>query len=209
MLQSGLAGDIFSWDEFGRHKAPRDTKVLINTILLFIPLCKYGNHFKATITLTQFSTINLSTLSKHNSAVPSKSQSYDSLAFKNTFYILHVCDILWHLKLKRFVKDLKSETLCSSEVPTLYRPPWFSHTHLSLLSLKNGPFGFSFHRAPSCWKQLLMISVLASRVFAPLNHSMIWGWVDSIRSLLSKNFLEATIFLFFLAGSSLPWCTQC
>ena len=55
------------------------------------------------------------------------------MVLKN-FSIVHVCDILWHLKLKQFVKYLKSKTLCSSEVPTLYRPPWLSHTHTSACS---------------------------------------------------------------------------
>ena len=44
-----------------------------------------------------------------------------------------MCDIWGHLKLKQFVKDLKSTTFCSSEVPTLYRLPWCSHTPLFAL----------------------------------------------------------------------------
>ena len=208
MSQSVLAGDIIWGDEICRHDAPRDPKILISSIPLFIPLCKYGNHFRATITLTQFSTINLSTLFKHSPAVPQKSQSYDSLAFQNTCYILHVCDILWHLKSKQFVKDLKSETLCSSEVPTLYRPPWFSHTHLCLLSLKNGAFRFIFHELPIFWKQLWMISVLMSLVFAASNQSMMCGWVSLMSSLLEKNFLAMT-WLRFVWADSFPWFTQC
>jgi len=208
MFQRHLAGGILSWDELGCHQAPRDTLTLVHPISLFIPMCRYGSHFRATITLTQFNTIYLSTLFKRNSAVPQKSQSYDSLAFKNTCYILHVCDILWHLKSKQFVKDLKSETLCSSEVPTLYRPPWFSHTHLCLLSLKNGAFRFIFHEVPIFWKQLWMISVLISLVFAASNQSMMCGWVSLMSSLLEKNFLAMT-WLRFTWADSFPWFTQC
>jgi len=47
MFQSALTGWVVCWAELGCHQAPRDSNVFIKSIFLFIPLCKYGSHFRA------------------------------------------------------------------------------------------------------------------------------------------------------------------